>query len=103
MSRIRIPGKELRYEVVVGWDNPIGTFYAQVYDLETDNGHEPVMWTDNNIQHIDMIEHLLVQADFIDRLHPKIKEQLNRDRDNSGPITPLQEKIRSIFEPYLEA
>ena len=103
MSRIRIPGKELRYRVVVGWDNPMGTFYAQVYDLETDNGHEPVMWTDKVIDRVDTIEHLLVQADFIDQLHPKIKEQLNKDRDNSGPITPLQKRVRSIFEIYREA
>lgn len=32
MSRRIIPGLKRNYEVVVGWDRPLGTFFGQVYD-----------------------------------------------------------------------
>ena len=32
MSRYEIPGKESRYRLVVGWDRPLCTYFAQVWD-----------------------------------------------------------------------
>jgi hypothetical protein len=35
MSRHNIPAFDKRYEIVVGWDWPMRTYFAQVHDNET--------------------------------------------------------------------
>ncbi len=32
MSRYRIPAQDPRLTVIVGWDNPLATFFAQVFE-----------------------------------------------------------------------
>ena len=40
MSRYSIPAQDPRLTVIVGWDNPLATFFAQVFDpsIEDDDG-----------------------------------------------------------------
>lgn len=46
MSRHEITPKEARYEVTVGWDRPLRTYFAQVRDLEVvgEGGDDLVLW-----------------------------------------------------------
>ena len=44
MSRHQLPAKSLRYEVVVGWDPPLQTYFAQVYDTEGKQDEQPFIW-----------------------------------------------------------
>ena len=46
MSRFQVSAKSEKHEVFVGWDRPLGTFFAQVYDrtveCEDDDGYMPL-------------------------------------------------------------
>ena len=45
MSRYRIPAHHPRYTVVVGWDNPLVTFFAQVFDPAIEEDDEAdLLW-----------------------------------------------------------
>jgi hypothetical protein len=44
MSRHRLPTKTPRYEVVVGWDPPMQTYFAQVFDAEGEELDQPFIW-----------------------------------------------------------
>ena len=45
MSRSRFPAHNPRLTVVVGWDNPLTTFFAQVFDPSIDEEEEAdVLW-----------------------------------------------------------
>lgn len=79
-------------EIVVGWDNPIQTFFgsteldgAPVIDTMLDMGQF-------HVQDIHLLESMIgfnVPAD--------IRSKLIHDRDNAAARTPLQEIVGEIF------
>lgn len=44
MSRHTIPPKADHHTVVVGWDRPMGTFFAHVRDLTRDEDDQIIVW-----------------------------------------------------------
>lgn len=44
MSRHKLPTENPRYEVVVGWDPPLQTYFAQVFDAEGEEDDQPFIW-----------------------------------------------------------
>ena len=38
MSRYHIPAQDPGLTVIVGWDNPLTTFFAQVFDPSIEDG-----------------------------------------------------------------
>ena len=45
MSRYEIPSIAERWEVIVGWDPPLNTFFAQVYDRSIeDEDTQLIVW-----------------------------------------------------------
>ncbi len=41
MSRHQLPTKSPRFEVFVGWDPPLQTYFAQVYDTKGKEENQP--------------------------------------------------------------
>ena len=53
MSRHTLDALSPRHEVVVGWDRPMGTFFAQVIDLEAvDEDLNMILWVGGMYQEI---------------------------------------------------
>jgi hypothetical protein len=44
MSRHEITPRDAKHTVVVGWDRPMGTFFAHVKDPSLDEEEEMVLW-----------------------------------------------------------
>lgn len=59
MSRHGIPAKDSKYQVVVGWDAPMRTYFAHVRDLNTGR-RDPtlILWlggTSDEIQSVSLL------------------------------------------------
>ena len=44
MSRHQLPTSNPRFEVFVGWDPPLQTYFLQVYDIEGTPDTQPFIW-----------------------------------------------------------
>ena len=44
MSRHQLPTKSPRFEVFVGWDPALQSFFAQVYDTKGEEEYQPFIW-----------------------------------------------------------
>lgn len=84
MSRYIIPSLNSKYEVIVGWDAPLCTFFVQVHDLElreTDEDDSIVVWKGCSYREINDLE---IVKDLIlpyARLPVDVKKQLIVDSD----------------------
>ena len=60
MSRHIIPAYSDRFEVIVGWDRPLNSFFAQVLDRQmTDTAEDPVVvWVGTDHSEIPRAENL---------------------------------------------
>src|SRR5262249_7200752 len=62
MSRYPIPGRDPRLTVVIGWDNPLATLFAQVFDPALEDDEEAdLLWIGTRPQEIPTIEALQAQ------------------------------------------
>ena len=43
MSRHAVPSFDARYEIAVGWDRPLNSYFAQVEDMHADDDEDPVV------------------------------------------------------------
>lgn len=62
MSRYTIAGKKPFYKVVVGWDNPLETFFAIVYDTREEDPcaeHRIVIWEGTELRQILSVDALV--------------------------------------------
>lgn len=68
MSRYKLVPKDKRYEVAVGYDNPLETFFATVIDLEKDEEEADILWlggTPGEVKQVtELIEPLKPYADI---------------------------------------
>jgi hypothetical protein len=44
MSRHQLPSARPRFEVFVGWDPPLQTYFCQVYDTRRKEEENPILW-----------------------------------------------------------
>ena len=77
MSRYSIPAQDPRLQVVVGWDNPLVTLFAQVFDPSIEEDEEAcLLWIGTAPEAIPTVAALQAQlvgwatipADIMDRL-----------------------------------
>jgi hypothetical protein len=54
MSRYAFQGNEPHYTILLGWDRPLETFYAQVWDNRTSSVH-PVLWAGYERSHVTSV------------------------------------------------
>ena len=90
------------YRIVVGWDDPLQTFFVQVYALNNDEDADDdiVMWRgaapDDKIATFDELNRILMEQ-ILPIIDDDIKADLQRDQKNSKPPSPLQTRMRRLF------
>jgi hypothetical protein len=104
MSRYDIPAREAaRYHVVVGWDTPLGTFFANVYDRAADER--------NTLIEAEMRSHpeqspeweklATALAEIIAPyalIPPDVAAQLAQDQRSAPALTPLQQQMQALIK-----
>ena len=82
MSRFRLNGKNPEHEIIVGWDPPLQTFFAQVWDRskfisgDWDDDEPALLWEGCHlraVQTVDALEKML--KPFAD-LPPEVAAEL---------------------------
>jgi hypothetical protein len=91
MSRYSIPAQDPALTVIVGWDNPLLTFFAQVFDPSIEEDDEAdLLWIGTALQAIPTVAALQTQLTGWATLPPDIVDRLTRDQQAATPPTPLQ-------------
>jgi len=100
-SRRSIPARALDLTVVVGWDNPLATFFAQVERIQADDDpRDPILlWIGSQPGEVAQADQLADPLAPYAELTPELIEQLRADRAadaDRGPSV-LQRTARAIF------
>jgi hypothetical protein len=95
MSRYEYEGKEEYYQIVIGWDNPLQTFFAQVWDGRSRSEH-PLLWLGTVPDEVSTAEALAAQVEAYGEIPPGIMARLRDDYDRRTSPTPLQLLTRLI-------
>jgi hypothetical protein len=91
MSRYSIPAQNPALTVVVGWDNPLQTFFAQVFDLSIEEDADAcLLWIGTAPQALPTVAALQAQLTGWATIPPAILDCLTRDQQTATPPTPLQ-------------
>jgi hypothetical protein len=91
MSRYRIPAQNPALTVVVGWDNPLQTLFAQVFDPSIEDEEEAdLLWIGTALQEITTVAALQAQLAGWATIPADIVDRLTRDQHAATPPTPLQ-------------
>ena len=82
MSRYDIPTRDPSLSAVVGWDNPLQSYFAQVLRLETadDDEDNVLLWVGAAPREVVTVEDLARHLAPFAALAPQIAEQLRADR-----------------------
>jgi hypothetical protein len=77
--------------VIVGWDNPLVTFFAQVFDPSIEEDEEAdLLWIGTALQEIPTVAALQAQLAGWAMIPADIMDRLTRDQHAATPPTPLQ-------------
>lgn len=102
MSRIVLRDDD-QFEVVVGYDGPLQTFFAQVYDraeferrlkADPDADEVLVLWEGTSpgaIQNVRIVREMVKPWAVLDSA---VEERLLADQKSAAPPTPLQQEMR---------
>jgi hypothetical protein len=91
MSRYSISAQQSGLTVIVGWDNPLVTFFAQVFDPSIAEDVEAcLLWIGTAPGAIPTVAALQAQLTGWATIPPAILDCLTRDQHAATPPTPLQ-------------
>ena len=91
MSRYSIPAQHAALTIVVGWDNPLQTFFAQAFDPSVeDEAEADLLWIGTALQAIPTVAALQAQLAGWATLPAALVAQLTREQQAATPPTPLQ-------------
>ena len=91
MSRSSIPAQQPGLTVIVGWDNPLTTFFAQVFDPSIEEDVDAcLLWIGTAPEAIPTVAALQAQLTSWATIPPAILDCLTRDQHAATPPTPLQ-------------
>jgi hypothetical protein len=91
MSRYRIPAQDPALTVIVGWDNPLVTFFAQAFDPSIeDEAEADLLWIGTALREIPTVAALQDQLNGWATIPPDIVDRLTRDQQAATLPTPLQ-------------
>ena len=91
MSRYRIPAQDPDLTVIVGWDNPLATFFVQVFNPSIDEDEDAcLLWIGTAPGAIPTVAALQAQLTGWATIPPAILDCLVRDQQAATPPTPLQ-------------
>ena len=100
MSQIVFRGKESHWKIVVGWDNPLETFFAQVWDerrCSDDYGVELVLCVGTFVCEVASIEELEYALAPFGELSEEHKAALEESYARRTPPTPAQLFLRTLI------
>ena len=100
-SRRSIPARTPDLTVIVGWDNPLSTFFAQVERIQDDlDPRDPILlWIGSELGEVAQAEQLAGPLAPCAELTPEVVELLRADRAadaDRGPSV-LQRMARARF------
>ena len=99
MSRSHFPAQDPRLTVVVGWDNPLATFFAQVVSPAIEEDDDAViLWIGTAPQAIPTVAALQAQLAGWATLPAALVAQLTREQQAATPPTPLQRWALQILD-----
>lgn len=84
MSRHSIPAINLDYEVIVGWDRPLQTFFGQVRDPMVDEEKEIIYWIGADYpgqipEVADLVRAMMPYAEIV----PAMQAALHQDKESN--------------------
>ncbi len=94
MSRHLIEQETLR-EVWVGWDPPLGTFFAQIYAPQVpDDEEELIWWIGERAREVTSLDELALALEEQGvKLRPAIRARLAEDEPEPWEPGPLQRRF----------
>lgn len=90
MSRYTIGGNRPEISIVVGWDNPLMTYFAQVWDGGSPGSGELRLWAGAGLDRIPTPEALAELVAPYGDIPAEVLEQLEGDYQPCVPPTPLR-------------
>lgn len=88
-----------RYDLIVGWDNPLDTFFYQVFDTTVDDEETAcVRWEGTTWRAIPTVEALQARLAGFAMLPETVCTQLRRDQEQATPRSPLQNMLRHLLQ-----
>ena len=98
MSRYCIPSQRPGLTVIVGWDNPLRTLFAQVFNpwIEED-ADACLLWIGTAPEAIPTVAALQAQLTGWATIPPAILDCLVRDQQAATPPTPLQQWAHQLL------
>jgi hypothetical protein len=86
MSRYQIPTLSAHHTCVVGYDPPLGTFFAQIEDITipADDERHIVLWVGTEVQELATVAALIDALHGIVSLPAQIQAQLAHDQRTIG-------------------
>src|SRR5215831_16579880 len=98
MSRSSIPAQDPRLQVVVGWDNPLVTLFAQVFDPSIEEDEEAcLLWIGTAPEAIPTVAALQAQLVGWATIPADIVDRLLHDQHAATPPTPLQRWVHQLL------
>jgi hypothetical protein len=98
MSRYHFPTPDPRCTAVVGWDNPLTTFFAQIFNASIKGDDETcVLWIGTAPEAIPTVAVLQAQLAGWATIPPAILDCLIRDQQAATPPTPLQQWVLQLL------
>jgi hypothetical protein len=98
MSCYSLPAQQSGLTVIVGWDNPLTTFFAQVFDPSIEEDAEAcLLWIGTAPGAIPTVAALQAQLAGWAAIPPDIVARLLRDQQASTPLTPLQQWAHQLL------
>jgi hypothetical protein len=101
MSRYRIPAENPQYEVIVGWDDPLETYFATVFDTTVDEDEDDacVLWVGGALRALPTVALLQEALQGYAAIPEEVVVQLHHDAATTTPRTPLQEWLLQMLAP----
>jgi hypothetical protein len=99
MSRYRIPADDPRYDVIVGWDDPLETYFATVFDttMDEDDDAACMLWEGAARRALPTVAALQDCLQAYATIPPAVRAQLHQDRATRRPRSPLQEQMLQML------
>jgi hypothetical protein len=102
MSRYEYFGKEGCWRIVVGWDNPLETFLAQVWEQYVDKRsgeeHEELeLWVGSERREVCDLEELEELVEPYGPIPDQIRDDLEEDHARRRPSAELELALRRLF------
>ena len=93
MSRYRIPAENPQYDVIIGWDDPLETYFATIFDTTVDDDAACVLWEGAALRALPTVDALQACLQAYATIPEEVVAQLHHDAATTTPRTPLQERM----------